>query len=305
MSTLELEHIKHTSSSSNNLSTHSDGSLTVGNVNALSVTGHAAVGADIVAGTRALSIAGATDGGSSEILNCFNSSLASKFSVRDDGFIQATKGAVGTLATFTDGIATNFTFKTDASNVGTFGTEAGSTHLAFMASGTERMRITSAGDTEIDLFKPTKYQPLIGPVTCTGGFVSGAATSTYHSITNVDINNYAGGYASGQVGIHGEIMWTSGVVAQGYNHTLRFMIPPNSSNTHSSYSAGNFSSFSYAGNIYSEIPCTVTHHTSMTSNHDIRLRLRNSTGTAYDPLRLEIFTSAGISGDAKLTLWRG
>ena len=47
--------------------------------------GHAAVGANIVAGTRALSIAGATDGASSEILNCFNSSLASKFSVRDDG----------------------------------------------------------------------------------------------------------------------------------------------------------------------------------------------------------------------------
>ena len=44
--------------------------------------GHAAVGANIVAGTRALSIAGATDGASSEILNCFNSSLASKFSVR-------------------------------------------------------------------------------------------------------------------------------------------------------------------------------------------------------------------------------
>ena len=53
--------------------------------NTLHVPGHAAIGADIVAGTRALSIAGATDGGSSEILNCFNSSLASKFSVRDDG----------------------------------------------------------------------------------------------------------------------------------------------------------------------------------------------------------------------------
>lgn len=33
MSTLELEHIKHTSSSSNNLSTHSDGSLTLGSLN--------------------------------------------------------------------------------------------------------------------------------------------------------------------------------------------------------------------------------------------------------------------------------
>ena len=39
MSTLELEHIKHTSSSSNNLSTHSDGSLTVGNLQSLNVLG--------------------------------------------------------------------------------------------------------------------------------------------------------------------------------------------------------------------------------------------------------------------------
>ena len=55
--------------------------------NTLHVPGHASIGADIVAGTRALSVAGATDGGSSEILNCFNSSLASKFSVRDDGLV--------------------------------------------------------------------------------------------------------------------------------------------------------------------------------------------------------------------------
>ena len=55
--------------------------------NTFHVPGHASVGADIVAGTRALSVAGATDGGSSEILNCFNSSLASKFSVRDDGLV--------------------------------------------------------------------------------------------------------------------------------------------------------------------------------------------------------------------------
>ncbi len=50
-----------------------------------SIAGHAAVGANIVASTRALSVAGATDGSGSEIINCFNSSLASKFSVRDDG----------------------------------------------------------------------------------------------------------------------------------------------------------------------------------------------------------------------------
>jgi len=61
------------------------------------------------------------------------------------GQVIATKGSTGTLATFTDGVATNFTMKTDGSNVGTFGTEAGSTHLALMSSGTERMRIDASG----------------------------------------------------------------------------------------------------------------------------------------------------------------
>ena len=59
--------------------------------------------------------------------------------------LELNNGGTGAFVTFTDGVATNFTFKTDGSNVGTFGTEAGSTHLAFMASGTERMRISSAG----------------------------------------------------------------------------------------------------------------------------------------------------------------
>ena len=59
--------------------------------------------------------------------------------------LELNNGGTGAFVTFTDGVATNFTFKTDGSNVGTFGTEAGSTHLALMASGTERMRIHSAG----------------------------------------------------------------------------------------------------------------------------------------------------------------
>ena len=44
MSTLELEHLKHTSSSSNNLSVHSDGSLTLGNLTNLNVNGRFQVG---------------------------------------------------------------------------------------------------------------------------------------------------------------------------------------------------------------------------------------------------------------------
>lgn len=49
--------------------------------------GHAAVGANIISSQRALSVAGATDGNTSNILGLFNSSLASKFSVRDDGIV--------------------------------------------------------------------------------------------------------------------------------------------------------------------------------------------------------------------------
>jgi hypothetical protein len=56
----------------------------------LGVDGHASIGnSTTVAGTRALTVVGASDGSGSEILNCYNSSLASKFSVRDDGIINA------------------------------------------------------------------------------------------------------------------------------------------------------------------------------------------------------------------------
>ena len=44
MSTLELEHLKHTSSSSNNLSVHSDGTLTLGNLTNLNVNGNLGIG---------------------------------------------------------------------------------------------------------------------------------------------------------------------------------------------------------------------------------------------------------------------
>ena len=53
----------------------------------LAVTGHGSVGnAGTVAGTRALTVVGATDGTSSSIIVGYNSSLSSMFSVRDDGY---------------------------------------------------------------------------------------------------------------------------------------------------------------------------------------------------------------------------
>jgi hypothetical protein len=59
----------------------------------LAVAGHGSVGnAGTVAGTRALTVVGATDGTSSSIIVGYNSSLASKFSVRDDGYVNVGNG---------------------------------------------------------------------------------------------------------------------------------------------------------------------------------------------------------------------
>src|SRR5210317_2170949 len=59
----------------------------------LAVAGHGSVGnAGTVAGTRALTVVGATDGTGSSILVGYNSSLASKFSVRDDGYVNVGNG---------------------------------------------------------------------------------------------------------------------------------------------------------------------------------------------------------------------
>ena len=54
-----------------------------------SIAGHASVGVNAVDSTRALTVAGASDGSGSSILVCYNSSLAAKFAVRDDGVITA------------------------------------------------------------------------------------------------------------------------------------------------------------------------------------------------------------------------
>jgi len=59
----------------------------------LAIAGHGSVGnAGTVAGTRALTVVGATDGTGSSILVGYNSSLAQKFSVRDDGFVTIGNG---------------------------------------------------------------------------------------------------------------------------------------------------------------------------------------------------------------------
>jgi len=183
---------------------------------------------------------------------------------------------------------------------------SGTGPIVFFTNGNnERMRIDGSVITTTAAFKPDKYEPVYGPSTITGGFVHGAAVDTWHAITNVNINGYLGNYLAGQRGLIIEIFWTSGATSLGYNHTVRIVIPANSSNTFSGYSSANFSSFQIAGNHYNELPSTAIHHTSLTATHNIRFRLRNTTGVSYDPLRLEInaSTSPNSSG-AKITIWR-
>ena len=177
--------------------------------------------------------------------------------------------------------------------------------LTFKTNGSEHMRIDSSGITTLTAFKPDKYQPVYGPSTVTGGFVNGAAVNTWHAITNVDINGYLGGYTSGQKGLIIEIFWTSGNTSLGYNHAVSLAIPATGSNTFSGYSSGNFSSFQISGNHYDELPSTTVHHTSLTATHNIRFRLRNTTGVSYDPLRLEINASTAPNAyNAYITIWR-
>ena len=88
MSTLKVDTIATRSGS---------GSITVSND--LANTGHASIGVSAVDASRALTVAGATDGSSGSGLVVYNSSLASKFSVRDDGLVSITNNATvgGTL----------------------------------------------------------------------------------------------------------------------------------------------------------------------------------------------------------------
>jgi hypothetical protein len=86
-----------------------------------SIVGHASIGVNAVSSTRALTVAGATDGSSSTILQLYNSSLASKFSVRDDGFVDI-NGPVDMSSTLqVDGVlSTSSNLKSSSSSSGGF-----------------------------------------------------------------------------------------------------------------------------------------------------------------------------------------
>ena len=77
--------------------------------------------------------------------------------------LELNNGGAGSLVTFTDGVNTNFNFST-TSLLGTFGTDAGSTALALKTSGTERMRLTSAGNVGIGITAPSQKLVVAGNV---------------------------------------------------------------------------------------------------------------------------------------------
>ena len=92
--------------------------------------------------------------------------------------LELNNGGAGSLVTFTDGVNTNFNFST-TSLLGTFGTDAGSTALAFKTTGTERMRIDSLGNLGIGMTNPNSYGRLavMTPTTGYGYFGIGNSVS--------------------------------------------------------------------------------------------------------------------------------
>ncbi len=157
--------------------------------NTLHVPGHASVGADIVAGTRALSVAGATDGGSSEILNCFNSSLASKFSVRDDGLVSVAGTLTSSgLITASSGVAIG---GTGAANTLDDYEEGTWTANLIGSTGNPSTAVTSSAATYTKIGRLVYARWMIGPANVAGA--SGGIR-----VDGLPFNN-VGGHVSGNV----------------------------------------------------------------------------------------------------------
>ena len=99
------------------------------------------------------------------------------------GAISSNKGSAGTLATFTDGVNSNFVVET-SSLLTTIGNGGGSASLAFKANNTEAMRINSSGN--VGIGTASASQKLT---------ISGTANNQ-----NSEIKITAAGVASGYIG---------------------------------------------------------------------------------------------------------
>ena len=113
--------------------------------NTLHVPGHASIGVDAVDASRGLTVAGATDGSGSSALVVYNSSLASKFAVRDDGLTTITNNATvgGTFAV--TGNSTANSINLGGRSLGAGGTPLG---VNFSSASTNGMQIndTNSGN---------------------------------------------------------------------------------------------------------------------------------------------------------------
>lgn len=109
--------------------------------------------------------------------------------------LEVNAGAVGSIASFTDGVATNFTLKTDGSSVGTFGTEAGGTSFALMVAGTEKLRLENDGGIKVvnaAYNTPTTDNDLSFDQAATNNFTctpSGSGTLTFTNHTSGQSGN--------------------------------------------------------------------------------------------------------------------
>ena len=113
--------------------------------NTLHVPGHASIGVDAVDASRGLTVAGSTDGSGSSALVVYNSSLASKFAVRDDGLTTITNNATvgGTFAV--TGNSTANSINLGGRSLGAGGTPLG---VNFSSASTNGMQIndTNSGN---------------------------------------------------------------------------------------------------------------------------------------------------------------
>ena len=140
--------------------------------NTLHVPGHASIGVDAVDASRGLTVAGATDGSGSSALVVYNSSLASKFSVRDDGLTTITNNATvgGTFAV--TGNSTANSINLGGRSLGAGGTPLG---VNFSSASTNGMQINDTNSGNLGGFM---------------GFYSGSGAGTLRA--NIQNANNAG-----------------------------------------------------------------------------------------------------------------
>ncbi len=132
---------------------------------------------------------------------------------------EVNKGSAGTLATFTDGVNSNFVVET-ASLITTVGNTGGSTALAFKSSNTERMRIDASGNVGIGTSSPQATAEI------SGGLDNRLRINSTDGTTS---NNYGIDFSTAGT-VRGGIRYNAGnnyLAFYGYDNTERLRIDSN------------------------------------------------------------------------------